>query len=116
MSKILRPPYVPHDNNPEKKVPAKIIEDFFLALKTADINKVREYVDKEKVKLSYMTDAKTGETPFHVVLKMDNKTADKITKLNLLKYLATNGSPLDIPDKSNVRAIHLASQLQDEDI
>lgn len=116
MSKNLRPTYVSHDNNPEKKVPSNVIEGFFLALKSADVNQVRDYVNREKVKLSYMLDPKTGETPFHVILRMDTKTASKRTKLDLLKYVADAGAPIDIPDKTNVRPIHLAAVQQDTDI
>ena len=115
MSKY-KPTYVTHDNNPEKKVPDDLIEKFFLVVKNANINEIREFVINNKFKFSSMYEKKTGKTPFHVVLELDEKVADERTKLELLKYLADNGAPTDAPDSSNIRPIHLAAQLQDLDI
>ena len=63
-----------------------------------------------------MLEKKTGKTPFHTVLELDEKVADNYAKLELLKYLSDNGAPTDSPDSSNIRPIHLAAQLQDPDI
>lgn len=115
-SKIIRPPYIVHDNNPEKKVPEELFEQFFQVIKGADINEIRDFSIKNKVKFSSMLEKKTNKTPFHIVLELDEKVADPYIKLELLKYLSNNGAPTDSPDSSNVRPIHLAAQLQDPDI
>lgn len=115
-SKIIRPPYIIHDNNPEKKVPEELTEQFFQTIKGADINEIRDFVIKNKIKFSSMVEKKTNKTPFHVVLELDEKVANSYTKLELLKYLSSNGAPTDSPDNSNIRPIHLAAQLQDPDI
>jgi hypothetical protein len=109
-------------NNPEKNVPDNIIEQFFLAIKTADIDKIRNFSNMYKNKYNLIekgskgSSADSGKTPFHVVLELDDKVANNDTKLKIMHYLDQMGAPMDLPDAANVWPIHLAATLQSEKI
>ncbi|AEQ33265.1 ankyrin repeat protein [Megavirus chiliensis] len=109
-------------NNPEKYVPDDIIEQFFLTLKSGNLDNIRNFVVQNKLKYNIIdrgargSTASSGKTPFHVVLELDNKIANNRTKLEIIKFLDTMGSPIDLPDSSNVWPIHLAASSQSEKI
>jgi ankyrin repeat protein len=107
--------------NPEKHVPDDIREQFFSAIRTGDLDKIREFANKYKNQ--YHLVEKTGtagkefrKTPFHVVLELDEKIASNHTKLLIMKYLDQMGSPMDLPDSADIWPIHLAAALQSEKI
>uniref|UniRef100_A0A6C0CBY2 Ankyrin repeat protein n=1 Tax=viral metagenome TaxID=1070528 RepID=A0A6C0CBY2_9ZZZZ len=103
------------DQNPEKVIPDTISENFFTELKSGDINKIRSFVIEHKNRLN-LIEGGTRKTPFHVVLELNDKIANDAAKLELIRYLDSMGAPYDLPDASNVWPIHLAAQLQNEDI
>lgn len=109
-------------NNPEKNVPDNIIENFFLAIKSADIDKIRDFSIMHKNKYNIIekgskgSSADSGKTPFHIVLELDDKIADNDTKLRIMRYLDQMGAPMDLPDSFDVWPIHLAASLQSEEI
>ena len=101
-------------NNPEKKVPETIVDQFFLTTKTGDINQIRDFTINNKNKLNIVD--KSGKTPFHAILELDEKVADNTTKLRALEYLAQSGAPMDLPDSQNIWPIHLAVLTQSKKI
>ncbi|AKI80216.1 ankyrin repeat-containing protein [Acanthamoeba polyphaga mimivirus] len=107
-------------NHPEKVVPDDIMEQFFLTIKTGDIDKIRNFVAQNKNKFNIIEkSSKPGgpnKTPIHAVLELDDRIADQETKLTIIKYLDKMGAPMDLPDSDNVWPIHLAAADQDEDI
>lgn len=109
-------------NNPEKHVPDNILQQFFLAIKTADLDKIRDFAIQYKNKFNLVEKgtkgnlSDTGKTPFHIVLELDDKIADNDTKLRIMNYLGQMGAPMDLPDASDVWPIHLAATLQSEEI
>ena len=109
-------------NNPEKNVPGEIKEQFFLAIKTANIDQIRDFSIKYKNKYNLIesgskpTVPSTKENPFHVVLNLDEKIASDFTKLQIMKFLDQMGAPIDLPDGTDVWPIHLAAALQSEEI
>jgi ankyrin repeat protein len=107
-------------NNPEKDVPNDIVEQFFLSIKTGDLDKIRNFVIQNKNKYNLIEkgtkENPSGRTPIHVVLELDDKIADEDTKLSIIKFLDKMGAPLDYPDTSNVWPIHLAASKQYETI
>ena len=113
MSKFPPRPVIIH--NPEVKVSDDINEKFILALKTGNLDQIRDFILKNKIKLN-LVQPETKKTPAHIILELDNKIADPAEKLRILKYLAQMEAPLDLPDKDNVWPIHLASASQDEDL
>ncbi|XWV25233.1 putative ankyrin repeat protein [Tupanvirus deep ocean] len=108
-------------NNPEKNVPDSILEQFFLAIKEADLDKIRDFAITYKNKYNLIEKSSkgssdSGKTPFHLVLELDEKIADNDKKLRIMKYLDQMGAPMDLPDSANVWPIHLAASLQSEEI
>lgn len=111
-------------NNPEKNVPDDIVSQFFLAIKTADIDKIREFALKyknkynliEKLSLKGKGTTDSEKTPYHSVLELDDKIADNDTKLRIMEYLALMGAPMDLPDSKDVWPIHLAVESQSIEI
>lgn len=109
-------------SHPEKNVPDNIRDQFFLAIKTADLDKIRDFANQYKNKFSLIEKGNkerptdTGKTPFHVVLELDDKVADENTKLRIMHYLDQMGAPMDLPDSADVWPIHLAAALQSEEI
>ena len=106
-------------NNPEKDVPADIKEQFFLTIKSGDIDKIREFTAKYNNKYNIINKTKkdsTDKTPFHVVLELDDKIADNNTKLRIMEFLDKMGAPIDLPDVTDTWPIHLAASLQSEKI
>ncbi|ANB50514.1 putative ankyrin repeat protein [Powai lake megavirus] len=109
-------------NNPEKYVPDDIIEQFFLTLKSGNLDNIRNFVVQNKLKYNIIdrgargSTASSGKTPFHIILELDNKIANNRTKLEIIKFLGEMGSPIDLPDSSNIWPIHLAASLQSEKI
>src|SRR5271154_2011081 len=109
-------------NNPEKIPPDNIVEQFFLILKTGDIDQIREYANKYKIQYNLFEPKVKNKlqvglnNPFHVVLELDNKIADADAKLRIMKFLDQMGAPMESPNDYDVWPIHLAAQMQDEDI
>lgn len=111
-------------NNPEKDVPDNIIEQFFLAIKSGDLDKIRDFALEYKNKYNVIEKYGRGnnrstmpdKTPSHIVLELDNKIADNDAKLKILKFLDQMGAPFDLPDSNDVWPIHLAASLQDPKI
>lgn len=107
--------FTPIIQNPEKMVSDDITSQFFLELRSGDINKVRSFITANKNKTN-LIEPETKKTPYHVVLELDDRIADASTKLRLLHYLDSIGAPFDLPDADNQWPIHLAVQTQNEDI
>jgi len=107
--------YIPIDHNPEKTVSDDITAQFFMELRSGDINKIRSFITANKNKIN-LIEPYTKKTPYHIVLELDNRIADNSTKLRLLQYLDSIGAPFDLPDVNNIWPIHLAVQTQNEDI
>nr|AEX62909.1 putative ankyrin repeat protein [Moumouvirus Monve] len=109
-------------NYPEKYVPDDIIEQFFLTLKSGNIDNIRNFVAQNKNKYNIIerggkgSSATSGKTPFHTILELDDKIANNRKKLEILEYLYQMGSPIDLPDNNNIWPIHLAATLQSEKI
>lgn len=109
-------------NNPEKIVPDDLVEQFFLVLKSADLDKIRQFVVDNKIKynlvekLAKNNPSDTHDTPFHTILELDDKVADNSTKLSILKFLEQMGAPIDLPDSADVWPIHLAAASQSKKI
>lgn len=109
-------------NNPEKHVPSNIVEQFFLAIKTADLDRIRDFAITYKNKFNLFEPGKkgslsdTGKTPIHIVLELDDKIANNDTKMRIIKYLDQMGAPLDLPDSLDIWPIHLAVNTQSEEI
>ena len=109
-------------NDPEKNVPSNIIEQFFLTIKSGDLDKIRDFAIQYKNKYNLIEKSTKGKgtesekTPFHVVLELDDKIADNKNKLRIMKYLDIMGAPMDLPDSSDVWPIHLAAALQSPEI
>lgn len=107
-------------NNPEKTIPDSIIEQFFLVLKTGDLDKIRQFVTDNKIKWNLIektsrnNPGETRNTPFHVIL--EDKSTNNSEKLKIMKYLASMGAPMDLPDNADVWPIHLAASLQSNKI
>ena len=78
-------------NNPEKKVPDDIVEQFFMAIKTANIDTIRNFALKYKNKYNLLERSKgakdntgnSNKNPFHAVMELDDKVADDDTKLRV---------------------------------
>lgn len=118
-NQLARPTYKFPANNPEKKVPNSIKEQFFLILKSGKIDKIRNFVNETGLKYNMIDTDKgndKGKTAFHVVLELDNNTADNNQKLEILKFLDEMGAPMDLPDGNYVWPIHLAAKLQSKKI
>lgn len=106
-------------NNPEKNVPTNLIEQFFLILKSANLDEIKNFVIQNKLKYNIIDKSDKGsskKTPYHVILELDNKIANNETKLEIIKFLGNMGAPIDLPDITNVWPIHLAVISQSEDI
>ncbi|BCS83054.1 putative ankyrin repeat protein [Cotonvirus japonicus] len=109
-------------NNPEKKVPDDLIEQFFLTIKTGDIDKIRNFVAQNKIKYNIIDEVSknnapgSDKTPIHTVLELDDKIADNDAKLKIIEFLDNMGAPIDFPDVDNIWPIHLAASLQSVDI
>lgn len=109
-------------NNPEKNVPDDIVEQFFLTIKSGNIDKIREFVMQNKNKYNLFDRSNrpgsqsSGKTPAHVVLDLDPKIADNSTKLRILRFLEQMGAPLDSPDAADVWPMHLAVTTQSNKI
>lgn len=107
-------------NNPEKNVPANIVEQFFLMIRNGDIDKIRDFANQNKLKYNLIekgakgSPSESGKTPFHVVLELDDKIANSEKKLRLMQFLDQMGAPMDLPDSADVWPIHLATGLQSE--
>lgn len=98
-------------NNPEKTVSDETTAQFFKALMTADVDQVRQFAMNNRNKYNLVSRDKkylTGQTPYHVVLAIDDTIADEATKLELLNYLDIMGAPMDLPDSNSQWPIHLA--------
>src|SRR5688500_10202436 len=96
-----RQQYPPQDLNPEKMIPDTISETFFAELKSGNISKIKSFVAENKNRFN-LIEAVTRKTPFHIVLELNDKTANNAAKLELIKYLDSMGAPYDLPDASNV--------------
>lgn len=107
-------------NDPEKNVPNDIVEQFFLTIKTGDIDKIREFTIQNKNKYNLIEkgtkENQSGKSPVHIVLELDDKIADEDTKLQIIKFLDKMGAAFDIPDALNIWPIHLATGKQYESI
>lgn len=111
-------------NNPEKKVPDDIVQQFFMAIKTGNVDAIRNFSLQYKNKYNLIDKLSkprenirdTGGSPFHAVLELDNNVADNDNKLRIMKYLADMGAPMDVPDAANIWPIHLAAALQSPEI
>lgn len=102
-----RPPTI---DNPDTRWNTQGIDQFFNALKSGNVDHVRNVVRQNNI--SYNVVDATYQTPIHVVLGMDEKTLNNTAKLNLIQFLFQMGAPLDLPNKQGIWPIHLAAQLQ----
>jgi len=53
-----------------------------------------------------------GNSLIHIVIKMDKRKTNEISKLNVIKFLFQNGANPDTPNKMNQTPLHLACQYQ----
>ena len=124
--------YKPQIHNPEKRVSNEIIGQFLTVVKTGDIDRIREFVIKNNLKGNLRSGSSSfkdqskggdqpstsakGETAIHVVLQLDDTVANPAAKLEIIKYLASIGAPLEYPDGNNRWPIHLAVETQSPEI
>lgn len=101
-------------NNPEKIVPENLVEQFFLTVRSADIDKIKEFATSHNLKYNLVE--KNGKTPFHAILELDTKFASNRKKLSILQFLKQMGAPMDLPDENDVWPIHLAAGSQSKAI
>lgn len=105
-------------NDPEKNVPENIVEQFFLTIKSGDIDKIREFANQYKNKYNLIEKASKGsggdfgKTPYHVVLEIDDKIADTDAKLRIMEFLNEMKAPMELPNSADVWPIHLAALSQ----
>src|SRR3984885_15228098 len=93
-------------NNPEKNVSDDINAQFFLTLKTGDIDKIKINIVEKN----------SRNTPVHTILSLDSKVADNDSKMQIIQYLVDNGAPVDLPNFNNIWPIHLAVKIQNMNI
>ena len=109
-------------NDPEKNVPDSIVDQFFLTIKSGDIDKIRDFAIQYKNKYNLIEKTakgsltESGKTPFHIVLELDSKVADNNQKLRIMNFLNQMGAPMELPDSADVWPIHLAASLQSDKI
>lgn len=109
-------------NYPAKQVNGTDIEKFYSAIRSADIDHIRNFVNSQPlhyniVKQTGKHDATANETtPIHVVLELTDQLANDAVKLEIIKYLYLMGCPMELPNNDNVWPIHLAASLQSEPI
>ena len=109
-------------NNPEKMVPDYIVQQFFMKIKNADLDGIREFALNYKNKYNLIDKSIRGSSsdsyknPFHVVLELDDKIASNNDKLRMMQYLDMMGAPIDLPDVNNIWPIHLAASIQSNKI
>ncbi len=87
-------------NNPEKEISDKVVEQFYLTIKSGDIEKIREFVFNNKNKFNLVEkpgkSRQSTKSPLHIVMELDDKTASIDTKYKIISFLEEMGTPLDL--------------------
>lgn len=112
-------PIMPKINNPEIKLPDQLVEDFMLALKSANVAEVENIIRTTNIRSNlrdYIGKDPSRKTPYHIILELDDNIADLDKKFALIKLLDKIGSPVDLPDNNNIWPIHLAAKTNDDRI
>uniref|UniRef100_A0A6C0LSR1 Ankyrin repeat protein n=1 Tax=viral metagenome TaxID=1070528 RepID=A0A6C0LSR1_9ZZZZ len=102
-------------NNPEKNVSDDINAQFFLTLKTGDIDNIKQFISTNKIKIN-IVEKNSRNTPVHTILSLDSKVADNDSKMQIIQYLVDNGAPVDLPNFNDIWPIHLAVKIQNMNI
>lgn len=103
------PSYATHDQNPSKGISDESVSGFMKIVMEGDIDGMRDYVLNQKINLSSVHIPEIGSA-INVAISLDPSVADSETKLQMIKFLAENGVGIDLPDKDNIRPIHLAAK------
>jgi ankyrin repeat protein len=98
-----------HYQNPE--IDLSLIPKLFLLISEGNISEANIYADTNN--LSYSTLDENGNSLLHLLI---NSSISKYDKLNILRYLANNGTRIDQANKFGVVPLHLASQHHYADI
>jgi hypothetical protein len=105
MNKFDRPyRYLPtHD-------PKKVLELFNL-VENLDTSELLHYSLSNQIPFDVIYED-NGNSLIHIVVKMDKRKTNEISKLNVIKFLFQNGANPDTPNKMNQTPLHLACQYQ----
>jgi ankyrin repeat protein len=101
---------------PQVTVPSDVVNNFFLALSQGDVDFVRQFVAQYKNSVNIFSTTEkdkpsiSKQSPFHTVLSLDPLVANDDAKLQLMKYLADLGAPMDVPNSANIWPIHIAAE------
>lgn len=108
-----KPTYKIRDpQEPHKTLDEDLISRIFLIAQSGDLTKLRDEVSQNHALLN-IKDADDNSL-IHVVLA--NSNIKKDDKYQIIKYLVDHNVSVTVPNKNNVRPIHIASNIQDKNI
>lgn len=95
-------PYVPKIDNSSK------VDRIMSTILSGDINAIKNTLAAENMHLNIKNSM--GKSPIHVLLEQTSLSISEQQKLNIIKFLATNGASLTSYDNDNVTPLHLAAK------
>nr|QBK88898.1 MAG: ankyrin repeat protein [Mimivirus LCMiAC01] len=96
---------------PDKSADENYIEKLFTIIQTGDYDKIAKFISESNITLNVAN--KDGDTAIHIILNnINDDDVDEDIILNMVKYLAEHGAPIDEFNKDNQTPLHLASKHQ----
>lgn len=87
------------------------VDELFTLINDMDTQKLKEFTISRNIQLN-VEDSNTGDNLMHKVINMVNNKVKEFHKLNMVKFLYTNGVNPDEPNKENITPLHLACKFQ----
>ena len=106
-------PYVNRVLFNDAPIDQSIISKLFLLIQEDNFKKLQEFINENGITTNSMIDD-NGQTIVHVITSSQNLSV--VTKKQLLKYLKTIGSMINVQDKTGTTPLHIACKNQDFDL
>jgi hypothetical protein len=96
---------------PKLAISKEKVNELFILINDMDTQKLKEFTISRNIQLN-VEDSNTGDNLMHKVMNIINSKIKEFHKLNMIKFLYTNGVNPDEPNKENITPLHLACKYQ----
>ncbi len=112
VNRPLKDPLIKWDkpHRPDYKLNQTKIAELFSQVENMDTFELKNFSAINKIPLSIIDE--DGNNLIHKILKSDNPLKSEILRLNVIKFLVSNGANPDMPNSDNNTPLHIACEKQ----
>jgi ankyrin repeat protein len=100
---------------PNRALDDSLVKDFFGKLLSGSYADISDFFSKYYLPIGNIRD-ESGDGPLHIILKMNDNRVSRLEKLQICKLLINKGASVNLMNRQDITPIHLAAQLQYDDI